>query len=236
MTSALEAITGGAEAPPEDSSAAGPTPYDLIVKCKGWKTQVGGYRTDAPIEPSLGYGGHPIAVRPKTSALTVWEGRQPFQLDVPMLFSGNHVPELCRLLDQMASAKPPTSNLAQPTAPYAVTIHSTVGSLPLPGGMQEGDEWWIEDLKWGDEKRNTLNELYYKEVVVTLLETVVDVTLKTKGAHAYTVKHGDTWARIAAKQLGDQERQYELREMNGNKTNAQLAKMAGKRIRIPQSI
>jgi hypothetical protein len=239
MTSILEAITGGVEAPPADASPSAGT-YDIVLKCAGWKTQVGAYFTDKEIEPSLGYGGHPVAVRPKTSALTVWEGRQPFQLTVPLLLSQgaprDTVPDLCRRLDQMASAKPPTANQANPTDPYTVTIHQTVGTLPLPGGIQAGDKWWIEDLTWGEGKRDRNNELYYKEVVVVLLETVVDETLKTRGAHPYTIKKGDTWARIAAKELGDQERQYELREMNGNKTDAWLKAHVGKTVRIPQSI
>jgi hypothetical protein len=233
--SLLAEVTGGTEAPPEDENAGG-TPYDIIIACKGWGTRVGAYRTEEPILPALGYGGHPVAVRPKKSALTVFEGRQPFQMPVPLLFSGNHVPRLCFLLDQMASARPPTANLALPTAPYAVTIHSTVGTLPLPGGIQDGEKWWIEDLVWGAEKRNTENELYFKEVVVTLLEVVVDVTIKGKGAHPYTIRKGDTWHSIAARELGDVERWAELKEMNGNKTDAQLARMVGKTIRIPQSI
>jgi hypothetical protein len=233
--SILAEITGGTEAPPEDENAGG-TPYDIIISCKGWGTKVGAYRTDAPIDPSLGYGGHPVAVRPKKSALTVFEGRQPFQLNVPLLLSGNHVPRLCVLLDQMATTKPPTANLALPVAPYAVTIRSTIGTLLLPGGIQDGAHWWIEDLAWGAEKRNSENELYYKEVVVTLLETVVDETLRSKGAHPYAIKRGDTWHSIAARELGDAERWAEVKEMNGNKTDAQLARMVGKTIRIPQSI
>ena len=105
--SLLAEVTGGTEAPPEDENAGG-TPYDIIIACKGWGTRVGAYRTEEPILPALGYGGHPVAVRPKKSALTVFEGRQPFQMPVPLLFSGNHVPRLCFLLDQMASARPPT--------------------------------------------------------------------------------------------------------------------------------
>jgi hypothetical protein len=239
MTSILEQITGGVEAPPAAATSSAGV-YDAVLTCAGWGTQVGLYYSDEEWKPALGYGGHPIAARPKTSSLTVWEGRQPFQMVGKMILSqgapGDTVPDLARRLDQMASAKPPTANQATPTDPYTVTIAQTIGALPLPGGMQDGDKWWIEDLAWGDGKRNASNELYYKEVVITLLETVVDETLKTKGAHPYTIRKGDTWAKIAAQQLGDQERQFELREMNGTKTDAQLAKMVGKTIRIPQSI
>lgn len=234
MTSLIEQLA------PPGGAAPSPAAYDAVLTCAGWGTQVGLYYTDEEWKPALGYGGHPIAARPKTSGLTVWEGRQPFQMTNKLVLSqgapGDTVPDLVRRLDQMASAKPPTANLAQPTEPFTVTLHQTLGALPLPGGMQDGDKWWIEDLAWGAGKRNSGNELFYKEVVITLLEVVVDETLKTRGAHPYTIKKGDTWARIAATQLGDQERQYELREMNGNKTDAQLAKMVGKTIRIPQSI
>jgi hypothetical protein len=220
-------------------TSAGTAGADIIIKCEGRNTEIGGERTDAPIDPSLGYGGHPVAVRPKKSALTVFEGRQPFQMTMPLLFSGSEVYLQCFLLDQMASTKLPTANLAQPVAPYSVKIESTIGRLLLPGGIQKDDEWWIEDLAWGAEKRNTVNELYYKEVVVTLLEKVVDETLKGKGwkaAHPYTVRRGDTWAGIAARELGDAGRFAELMEINGEKTNAQLAKMVGKTIRIPEHL
>jgi hypothetical protein len=218
--------------------------YDTTIACKGRNSGVGAYFTDAPVVPSLGYGGHPVGARPKKKALTVWEGAQPFQMAIPLLLSkgpSGSVENMRERLELMATAPPQTPNLAKKPQPFTVQIQNRVGKLPLPGSLMEGigpgsAKWWIEDLVWGAEKRDRHNELYYKEVVVTLLETVVDTILQARGAHPYKIRKGDTWAKIAARELGDQERQFELREMNGNKSDAQLAKMVGKAIRIPQSI
>lgn len=195
---------------------------------------VGGWRT-GPIIPSLGYGGHPIGARPKKKALTVWEGRQPFQMEVPVLLDlgGELVEGLRSTLDRMA-----TSVNAQKPPP--VRIISNRGKLPIPADIPEAADWWIEDLKWGDEKRRASDgELVRQEVTVTLLERIDDPLLfatsgpkvRTNRAHNYVVKKGDTLHSIAAKELGNTTRWREIGALNHIRSDGQLK--PGRVIHIP---
>jgi LysM domain len=213
--------------------------FDIEITSHGKVVHL--WRTDDEIVPSLGYGGHPIGARPKKKALTVWEGRQPFQMVVPVLFSlgdkgGVHlsVESEVKWLDWMASS-------IGDNPPPPVRIKSNFGPLPLPSDVPENAEWWIEDLAWGvGKRRNSDGDLFYKEVVVTLLEKINDETVdlatpvvSTDRAHNYAVKKGDTWHSIAASQLGSASKWEELWKLNGRISDAKLATMVGKNIHIP---
>lgn len=196
--------------------------------------KVGAWRTDTPITVSQGYGGHPIAARPKKAGLTVWEGRQPFLMSVPLLLSlgGESVEGLRILLEGMATS-------VNDERPPEVFIKSNLGPLPLPAGIGENAAWWIEDMTWGEERRRASDgELTWKLVTPTLLEKVGDQLLETgkpeaklNRARAYRVKTGDTLHSIAARELGDPERWREIGQLNHIRSDGQLK--AGMILHIP---
>lgn len=194
-----------------------------------------GWRTSDPIIPSQGYGGHPIAARPKRKALTVYEGRQPFILTIPMLLyrGGKGVEIDRRALETMAT----TVGVSTENHPLPVEI-STNFPLPVPPPLGENVQWWIEDLTWGEEVRNPPDapsdpgHLTRKNVTVMLLERIDDVllgskgptkTVKTNRSRVYRVKKPpDTLASIAAHQLGSASRWEELAKLNHIRSNGQL--------------
>ena len=207
------------------------TPFDLIIT--NGTFQAGMWRTNDAITPSQGYGGHPVASRPKRRALTVWQGRQPFMLKIPaVLYRGGigHSVEVDRTaLDEMAI----TEDLVSIHDQKGVRVETGPGViLPIPHQI-EGCEWWIEDMTWGEEIREGPEGPYpghmiRKNLEVTLLERIDDVTLGEHDAQSststkarpmtnnYTVKKGDTLHSIAKARLGDAKRWKEIVELNKN--------------------
>lgn len=197
--------------------------------------QVEAYRTQEPIIPSIGYGGHPVAARPKRKALTVWQGRQPFQITVPMLLweKNESVEPERRTLDEMATG-------TDAKEPISVKFYGE--ALPIPPTV--ANNWWIETITWGEEVRRRRDwAMIRKQVTITLLERVDDELLaqstlaarvagntKTIAKH-YTVQARDTLSSIAARELLNANRWIEIAELNGIRSNGELH--AGMKLVLP---
>lgn len=167
--------------------------------------------TSEPIVPSQGYGGHPLAARPKRRGLTVWQGRQPFSVDFPILLyrggPGHSVEQDRIALERMATIE----SVEDYTYKYGVLVNPRRGlTLPIPSAVTE---WWVEELTWGEEVREPPERGGYltrKLCNVKLLERVDDQVLGSSKQGSknrnltifYFVKGGDTLAKIAAKLLG----------------------------------
>jgi LysM repeat protein len=167
-----------------------------------------GWLTNDPVTPSQGYGGHPLASRPKRKGLTVWQGRQPFAVDFPLLLfrggRGHTVEKDREALERMATIE----SVEDYTYRHGVFVVPRSGlSLPIPTSVVT--EWWVEDLTWGEEIREPPEEggfLTRKLVNVKLLERVDDQVLGSPKGGAgtrqltfpYKVRKGDTLAKIAA--------------------------------------
>lgn len=133
-----------------------------------------------------------------------------------------------RALDNMAM----TRGENETQKPPLVVIEATF-SLPIPPQLGT-PQWWIEDLVWGDERRKPPafgGELIWKLVTVSLLEAVglegpiskkPGTTVATNRGVPYTVKKGDTLAKIAAAKLGDASRWHEIAALNGIRSNGDL--------------
>lgn len=158
--------------------------WDYELSGGGHRCQM--LKTSDPAVPKTGYGGHPVGARPKRRALTVYQGRQPFTLEVPMLlWRGGGSVEADRIaLDNMATSE----GNVRTQHPPVVQIRASY-PLPIPPalGTQETARWWIEDLVWGDEVRNPPHIgngcITRKEVTVTLLEWSDDNVVLEGGAH-----------------------------------------------------
>src|SRR5262252_6436265 len=115
-----------------------PDKYFYIFKASDG-TQVKVLRGDGAPKMVGGIGGWNIVARPRRVGLTQWGGREPYQMDVPILFDRwhdqNSVEREIRQLNKMALgydyAPPPT-----------VTMQ---GALPVVGAT-----WVITSIDWGD--------------------------------------------------------------------------------------
>jgi hypothetical protein len=163
-----------------------------------------GMKPTDPVLPKDGYGGHPVGARPKRRALTVYQGRQPFTLEVPMYLwrDGESVEEDRIALDNMATSE----GELQGQAPPVVQIKASY-PLPIPPalGTQDTAFWWIEDIVWGEEFRKPPHEggfITYKVVTVNLLEWTPDTLLEkgtaTRIGKYHVKKPPDTLKSIAA--------------------------------------
>jgi hypothetical protein len=157
-------------------------------------------KTSDPVTPKVGYGGHPVGERPRRKSLTVYQGRQPFTLEVPMLLwrDGASVERDRMAIDEMATSE---GNLRTQAPPVVQIKASYTLPIPEPLGTEHTARWWIEDLVWGDEIRRQPHEGGYltrKEVVLTLLEwSAREPVLEGGfGTGTYRVKRGDTILRI----------------------------------------
>jgi len=205
-----------------------------ITTADSEKRRVHGWLVDDPPTLSGGYGGFRVADRPRKSSLTIWQGRQPFQLTVPMLLSdrGSSIRDEIHNLDVISSG---TSKGAPPYV-------KVDGAVPVP--VHAGELWVIQDVQWGAIVRRRDRVVIRQDVTVTLLEYVSDATLeastessRTPGGKTiirrYTVKKGDTLGSIAARQLGDQKRWVDVAAVNGFRSSNDLKKFIGRKIRLP---
>ena len=121
------------------------------------------------IQVTTGYGGWTVTNRNRRVGLTIWEGREPFRMTVPILFDGwresksQEVP-ISRL---SRMALPPASN----TEPPVIKINGA--AVPNPGPVN----WVIESLAWGsnviwDNAANGVLARLRQDCVITLVQYV----------------------------------------------------------------
>lgn len=139
-----------------------------------------------------GYGGWQDIMRPRQKALTEWQGAPLVRLSLGVLLdawdSNGNIESDCRVMERLSSS----SNGEQPP------IIDIAGPVPHATDFQ----WVVESLDWGDSiwdgdvrKRQSIS-LALVEFVADKL--VVEQQVIKPGAYRlYTVKHGDTLAKIA---------------------------------------
>lgn len=140
-----------------------------------------------------GGGGWEVEARPRRVGLTLWKGREPYRMDVPVLFDGwaadRSIEVAISTLNQMQMGK----DLQEPAS---VTIE---GLVPV-----KGIKWVIESIEWGDEVIWGDPGRLRQDAVVRLLqynpEVMFQIT-KTSTPKPKTVKTkaGDTLRKVAAR-------------------------------------
>lgn len=198
---------------------------------------------DPFLTPAGGVGGWDEIGHVKRASSTEFAGTPLRRLAVPLTldgWTGNRfwarrdgsridVEETCRILE--AFGRPPGGRVEPPV-------------LQLVYGPVTPLRWVLNDIEWGDELRNkqarrvrvdvTLQLLEYRETVLTLTpaQRVAAPTGTAKpSGKAYTVKAGDTLARIAQAQLGKASRAGELAKLNGISLGSIIR--PGQRLRLP---
>jgi hypothetical protein len=116
---------------------------------------------EAPIVTG-GYGGWDMVERPRRVAMTQWNGREPIQMDVPIVFDGfkrNDGQEInIATLERMAlphgGGEPPKVKIIGSAMP-----HSDL-------------EWVINGITWGEQIRNRDGLRVRQEGVVSLISYI----------------------------------------------------------------
>lgn len=187
--------------------------------------------------PTAGYGGWQAIARPRRRSLTEWNGNEPLQLDIPILFDafaeddGVKIEHDIRQLEKMAGLD------LDVTEPPLVQFDS--------GGAVQHDvhdasqvAWVIRDITWGNATRNIYGNRTRQAVTVHAMEYVEDQVLRndspatrrrsqsqrnrsqrgrrSKGARqkTYVVHAGDTLGAIAARKLGSASRWHDIANLN----------------------
>jgi hypothetical protein len=150
-----------------------------------------------PWRMTAGAGGWDVTARPRQVGMTTWNGVEPFQVELSLMFDGyaagrSQEPALRRLLV--------VARGDESTPPGILTIDG----LPLPA-----DEWVIEGLSFGDAILRRDGSRVRQLVTLTLREHVDPSYLQlrrgalqgTKGkTRVITAHKDDTAARIARRQ------------------------------------
>jgi LysM domain len=159
-----------------------------------------------------GFGGWETTQRPRAVGMTTWQGVPPFELSVQILLGGAH------LLNEAPSQEDRIRNLinvARGTRDHVPGIVYIDGIPGLPA-----DRWVISGIEWGDAVRNRQMERIRQMATITFLEyQPPEYETLRKGSLAkakprtvrYTVKKGDTPAKIAKHRRGDWK---DIREVN----------------------
>lgn len=165
--------------------------------------------------------------RPKRTSIVLFEGSDPYRLDVPVIIDGwgtsDSIEVSVSKLNQMKFSK---STLERPTR---VRVD---GALPVKGGT-----WVIEDIEWGDsviwhtEGDKTFR--YRQDCVVKLLQYIPEVALKgikpfKANDKIVTVKKGQTVKSAAG---GDPVKAKSIQKANGIRDPKTVK--TGSTLRIP---
>jgi nucleoid-associated protein YgaU len=190
--------------------------YKITFTAPGF-TAVTCFMDETPINVSGGYGGWTVTSRLRRTGLTMWTGKDPIRLAVPILFDGYidgqtqeyQISRLSRM------ALPPEKGL---TGGEPTIVHISGNAIPNPGPAN----WVIENIQWGtnvvyDFDNNGNLVRMRQDAVVNLIQYVADdrlafsklpqgkrhlspATAGSKGYQKhYTVQRGDTLAKIANK-------------------------------------
>lgn len=190
-------------------------------------------------------GGWAVVSRPKQKGFTTWEGYEPYQMTIKVMFDGmetdttvEHEYDALRRIMRV-----PVGSTKQPSPVLLV------GPVPLTGLR-----WVIQNLdpdESGIVRRQSDGHLVRCPATVTLIEYVeADVVMALKpspakaaaerkaatpgkppAARTYTVVRGDTLSKIAQRFLGSYKRYPEIARLNGIRDPNRIR--AGQVLRLP---
>lgn len=198
-----------------------------------------------PVQVQSGYGGWTVISRQRAIGLTVWQGKDPLRMSVPVLFDGvaDGTSQEVPISHLSRMALPPTTGGEPPT------VKISGSGAPKPGPT----DWVIENLQWGtnvlwDFAANGVMARLRQDCVVNLLQYVADdraalanvavgssqggtTASKSGWPKQYTVKSGDTLQKIASKEYGDSSKWKLIADANNIRDGSSLK--AGTTLRIP---
>lgn len=170
-------------------------------------------RGDGPPKMTGGSGGWNVVTRPRRVGLTQWQGRDPYRMDIPILFDAYR---------EGVSVEPGISRLNNMSMGHDYNPPPTVlveGAVPIKGAR-----WVIEDIDWGDEVfwETSSQGQYFRlrqDAVVHLLqyqaEKRLKITMPKSLPNEFTVpRDGYTLREVAKQMYGNAERWKEIQKAN----------------------
>jgi LysM repeat protein len=200
---------------------------------------------ETPANIASGYGGWTVVSRDRRVGLTVWNGKDPLRMVVPVLFDGvtSGVSQEVLISRLSRMALPPTTGGEPPV------VKCRGMALPNPGPT----DWVIENLQWGtnvivDTAINGVTGRLRQDCVVNLLQYVDEDRVafkniqpgrpKPKGGASkkgwpktYNVKPHDTLQRVAKIYYKNASKWHKIADANGLRDPHNL--MGKKTLRIP---
>lgn len=170
-----------------------------------------------------GSGGWSVIDRPRRISLTQWTGREPYRMDIPVLFDGWRdqvsVEESIARLNQMSMGH-------NYSPPPTVTVE---GGVPIKGAT-----WVIESIDWGDEVFWSQSDQgrYFRlrqDAVVHMLqyqaEARLKITMPKSLPNEFTVpRDGFTMREVAKAMYGNGEKWQKIQKANPNRDPNKLKK------------
>lgn len=234
-----------------DQVRKNPMPFDANSVPVGWVAFVSYFAAipmllgEGAVRPTAGYGGWEITERPGDVGVTDWEGVEPIQLPIPVLFDayrfGFGIDAMVASLE--AFARPPRHVLASGTEPPTIKVYGK--------GIPHRDLLWVmEDLEWGDlTEFNEYGDRVRQSFTVTLREFIDPLKLITlkrpkrkpsvncakakSRKKRYKIRKGDTFPKISKRFLGDAKCWRRITKLNGVRDPKKIKDMVGKTIKLP---
>lgn len=200
--------------------------YYLFKSSNGLSVAV--LRGDGAPKMVGGGGGWQVEARPKRVGLTIWQGRDPYKMDVPVLFDGwsedKSQETAISILNQMQMG----SDFQEPPR---VTI---VGAVPVKNAT------WVIDIDWGDQVIYDGGQRYRQDAIVHMTQYTPEgrLNVKNKGqlkvpSQPYQVKAGDTFKSISQKRYGTPSKYKLIMAANKIRDPKKIKSLVNKTIRIP---
>lgn len=208
---------------------------------------------DGAGNPTGGFGGWEKVIRDRRVSFTEWQGRDPLEIPIPILFEnwavGTSLESDIKVLEKMAGL-----GNAGGGEPPLMTFNSG-GVISHDYHDAPAHDWVISGLEFGDCVKNDFGNRVRQVCVVTVTQFIDDDVLsrlspaakrrsKNKGkikkgtertgsvTKSYVVKfNGQSLIKIAKETLGDSKRWHEIAKLNG--MSDPKATKKGQRLRLP---
>jgi hypothetical protein len=192
-------------------------------------TSVTMLRGDGAAKMTGGGGGWSVEARPRRVGLTLWQGRDPYRMEVPILFdgwaSGRSQENAISILNQMQMG----ANFREPPT---VTID---GVVPVKNAR-----WVIDSIEWGDDVIVSDDHRLRQDAIVRMIQytPVETLSVRNKGQlratpKPYIVKKGDTFKSISKAHYGTPDKWRIIMAANNIRDPQAIKRLIGKAIRIP---
>lgn len=172
--------------------------------------------------------GWQIEARARRVGVTVWKGRPPYRMDVPILFDGwldgRSVENDVEALDQMADA----NDLSQPP------------TVEIDGALPYRATWVIDTIDKGDDvywvQRGGVGVRLRQDAIVHLIEWSPEQRVKILNTRTipnlYVAKGGETLRQVAKQMYGDASKWQVIKKANPGVRDPNAIKK-DQRLRIP---